>query len=192
MSDTKQLCGVAQAPVTKLVTQDSNDLFWLTLLDKGIIDHNVLLPRQTVEVGVAVSTPLAAIDDVQLLEGEAQLLCQVLDASLEFTGFQGRELVEQRQDHDRVDGDSEDLDKDTKEPEVVEERVARLLDDLEHSTDDRATQDDTQQLTLKHVRHPELDCLLVETELLLENEGVVVRYGKRQEGGDYIEGEEEQ
>lgn len=135
---------MAQAPVTKLVAQNCNDLLRFTLLDKGVIYNNVLFPREAVEVGIAVSTPFATINDVQLLKGEVQLLRQILNSSLEFARFQGRELVEQRQDHNRIDGDSEDLDKDTEEPQVVKERVARLLNDLEHSTDDRATQNNTQ------------------------------------------------
>lgn len=134
----------------------------------------MLLPRQAIEVGVAVSTPLAAIDDVQFLERELQFLCQVLNSSLECTGFERRELVEQGKNHNGVDRNSENLNEDTEEPEVVEERVAGLLDNLEHSADDRTTQNNTQELTLKHIRHPKLDCLLVETKFLLEDEGIVV------------------
>lgn len=140
LSNSKELSSVAEAPVTKFMTQDGNDFLSLALLNQGIIDDNVLFPRQAVEVRVAVSTPLAAINDIQLMERELELPGKALNACLQFSGFQRRELVEQWQDDNGVDGDSEDLNEDTKEPEVVEERVASLLHDLKHRADDRGSQ----------------------------------------------------
>lgn len=182
---------MAKTPVAEFVAQNSDDLLRLALLDQGIVDDNVLLPGETVEVGVAVGAALATVDDVQLLQREFQLLGEVLNTSLQFARLQGRQLVEQRQDSNRVDSDSKDLDKDTEEPEIVEERVTGLLDNLEHRANNRSTQNNTQHLTLEHIRDPELEGLLVEAELLLEDESVVVRDRQRQNSADQVETEEE-
>lgn len=50
--------------MTKLMTENGDHFLWFTLLNECIVDHNMLLPWQTKEIGIAVSTPLAAIDDV--------------------------------------------------------------------------------------------------------------------------------
>lgn len=192
LSNPEQLRSVAEAPVTKFVAQDRNNLLRLTLLNQRVVDDDVLLPRQPVEVRIAVRAPLAAIDDVKLMQREVEPARKVLDAGLEVAGLQRGELVEQRQDGDRVDGDGEDLDEDAEEPQVVEERVARLLDDLEHGADDGCAQHDAQHLALQDVRHPQLHRLLVEAELLLKHKGVVVRHGQRQNRRDQVEDEEEE
>lgn len=107
--------------MTEFVTKNSNNLIWLTLLNQSVVDDNVLFPGQTKEVRVAVGTPPATVDDIQFLKGEIQLAGQALNTSLELTRLQRRQLVEQWQDSNRVDGDSKDLDEDTKEPQIVEE-----------------------------------------------------------------------
>lgn len=44
LSNTKQLGGVAQTPVTKFVTKNSNNLIRLTLFNQSVVDDNVLFP----------------------------------------------------------------------------------------------------------------------------------------------------
>lgn len=156
------------------MAQDGDDLLGLALLKQGIVDDNVLLPGQTIEVSIAVGATLAAINDVQLREGKLKLLGQVLNTSLDLTRLQRGQLVEQRQDSDGVDSDGEDLDKDSKEPQVVEERVTSLLNNLEDGADNRSSQNNAQHLTLEHIRYPKLEGLLVKPELLLQHESVVV------------------
>lgn len=165
---------MAETPVAKLVAQHSNNLLRLGLLNQGIVDNNVLLPWQAVEVGIAVGTTLAAVNDMQLRQRELESLCQVLNTSLEFTGLKRRELVEQRQNCNGVDSNGEDLEKDTEEPEVVVERAVELLHDLKNGTDNGSSQNNSKHLTLEHIRNPKLERLLVETELLLEHKSVVV------------------
>ena len=181
LGNAEQLGGVAQAPVAKLVTQHSDNLLGFGLLNQGIVDDNVLLPWQTVEVSIAVGTALAAVNDMQLLERELKLLGKLLDTGLEFTRLEGRELVEQRQNNNGVNSNGEDLEEDTEEPKVVEERGVKLLDNLKHSTDDGSAENNSEHLTLEHIRNPKLDSLLVEAELLLEHKGVVVRDRQRED-----------
>lgn len=176
--------------MTKFVTQNSNDLIRLALLNQSIVDDNVLLPGQTKEVRVAVRTPLATVDDIQFLEGELQLPSKVLNTRLQLTRLQRRQLVEQRQDSNRIDRDSENLNEHTKQPQVVEERVTSELDNLEHPTYNRSTQDNPEHLTLEHIRNPQLQRLLIEPELLLENERAVIRDRKRQNRTENIKPEE--
>jgi len=177
--------------VTEFVAQHGNNLLRLALLKQGIVDDNVLLPRQTIEVSVAMGTALAAINDVQLRERKLQFFSQVLDTSLNITRLQRRELVEQRQNHNRINGNRKDLDEDAEHPQVVEERVASLLNDLEHSADNGSSKHNSEYLTLEHVRHPELECLLVETELLFEHKSLIVRDREREDSAEYVETEDE-
>ena len=87
LSNEKQLSSVAKTPVTKLMSQDGNNLLRLALLNQSIVDNNVLFPRKTIEVGIAVSAALATVDDIQLVKREVQLLSQILNTSLQFARF---------------------------------------------------------------------------------------------------------
>lgn len=107
--------------MTEFMAQDSNDLLRLTLLNQRVVDNNVLLPRESIKVGIAMSTALATINHIQLGKREVELLSQILDTSLEITSWERRKLIEQRQDKNGIQRDGENLDKDTKKPEIVEE-----------------------------------------------------------------------
>ncbi len=136
LGDAKEPRRVAEAPVAQLVREHGDDLLGLALLDEGIIDDNVLLPRESEEVGIAVGAALASVDDVQLAERELQLLRQVLDARLERARLQRRQLVEKREDGDGIDRDHEELEASSEQPEVVEKLIARPLHDGEEGGQD--------------------------------------------------------
>jgi hypothetical protein len=173
LGDTEEAGGVTEFPVTELVRQDSEDLIWVALLEQGIVDDNVLLPWETVEVGVGVGAALAPVDDVELLEGELELGSELLHLGLELALLEGRELVEQRQDEDGVRGDHEQLQGGGKDPEVEDEAGARLLDDLEETGEDGRGERKGQKLRLEQVGEEELGRLLVEAKLLLEHKGMI-------------------
>lgn len=173
------------------MAQHGHHLLRLTLLDQSVVDDNVLLPGQAIEVRIAMRAPLAPINNIKLLEREFQPFSQPLHPSLQRSLLQRRQLVEQRQDEDRVDRDREDLNANPEQPEVIEEPVPGLLHDLEEDTENGCPQRDHQSLALQHVGDPQSECLLVEAELLLQDKGAVVRGREREEGGDEVEGEEE-
>lgn len=100
---------MAQRPVTKLMSEDRNDLLRLGLLNQSVVDDDVLLPWKAKEVGIAVGTALTSIDNVELLEGELELRGQSLNTGLQLAWLQRRKLVEQWEDGDRVDSNHEDL-----------------------------------------------------------------------------------
>lgn len=50
--------------------KDCDDFADPTLLDQSIVNDYLLAPRQSVEIGVAVSTSLGAIDDVKMFQRE--------------------------------------------------------------------------------------------------------------------------
>lgn len=106
----------------------------------------MLFPGQAIEVGVAVCTALAAINDIQRVEWELETLGQRFNTSLEFSWLQRRQLVEQRQDKDWIDCDGEDLDDDREQPQIVEELRPCDLNDLEERAQYRCTQRDHQSL----------------------------------------------
>lgn len=159
--------------MAELVGQNSDNLLRLALLDQGIIDDDVLLPRQTEEVGIAVSAALATIDDVQLVQRKLQPLGQVLNALLQLAGLQGRELVEERKDGDGIDGNHEDLESSPEQPQVVEKLISGLLNDGQECGQNRRSEDESQQVRLDDIGHEELGGLLVEAELFLQHERMV-------------------
>ena len=145
---------MVEAPVTKFVAKNRNNLFRFALFDQGIVDNNVLVPRQSVEISVAMSAPLASVDDMEFLKRELELGRKILDTGLQRTRFQGGELIEQGQNSNWVDRDRKDLDTDSKEPEIVEEASSGLLDDFQNTTDDRSAENNAQHLALQHIRDP--------------------------------------
>lgn len=159
--------------MAELVGKHSDNLLPLALLNQSVVDDDVLLPGQTKEVGIAVGAALAAVDDVQLMERELELLGEVLDIGLELALLQRGKLVEQRKDGDRVDGDHKDLQTGAKQEEVVEELATSLLDDGQETRQDRGSQDNGQQIALDHIRHKQLGGLLVEAEFLFQNKGLI-------------------
>ena len=155
--------------------EHSDDLARLALLNERVVDDDVLLPRQAKEIRVAVSATLAPVDDVQLVQRELQALRQRLGALLELALVEGGQLVEQRQDGDRIDGDHEYLQTGGEDPEVEEKLVARALDDSEEPGEDRGREDEGEQVGLDEVGDEQLGRLLVEAVFLLEDEGVIQR-----------------
>lgn len=180
LRDAEKLGGVTQAPVAEFVGQHSDNLLFLALLDQGVVDDDVLLPGQTEEIGIAVGAALAAVDDVQLVKRELELLGELLDIRLELALVQGRELVKQRQNGDGVDGNHKDLQASAEHPEVVEELATSLLDDGQEAGQNRGSQDNGQKVALDQIRNKQLGSLLVEAEFLFQNEGVVEAGWERQ------------
>lgn len=191
LGDAEEASRVTQLPVTKLMGKDSDDLLALALLNQGIVDDNVLLPGETKEVGVGVGAALAAVNDVELVQGELEAGSESLDTGLELAILEGRQLVEQRQDSDRVDGDHEDLETSSEGPKVVEELVASLLNDSEETGEDRGCEDKGQELRLEQVGNEELGSLFVEAKLFFEDEGMVNRRGQAENLADNHEGQDE-
>ena len=74
---------MAHFPVAEFVREDGFDFFDFGFLDESVVDDNFLLPGQAGEVGVAVRAALAAVDDVELVQRELELLGERLDALLE-------------------------------------------------------------------------------------------------------------
>lgn len=191
LRNEQQLGRVSHLPVTQLVSKNGLDLLGIRLLNQSIVDNNLLLPGQTGEVGVAVSTTLAAIDDLQFREREFETLSKSLDGDLERAGLERSKLVKQRDYDDGVDGDGEELDTESEQPKVVEELVASLLDDLQEGPAKGNTECNRKRLSLEQVGDPKTHSLLIEAELLLEDEVVVVREGQTEQGFNEGRGEDE-
>src|ERR1700712_593446 len=107
------------------------------------------------------------------MQREVESLRQRLNAGLQLARLQRRKLVEQRKDRNGVYSDHEDLEGSTKQPEVVEELVTGLLHNGEETSENRWSEDKAQHLTFEYIRNEDLGSLLVESELLLQNEGAV-------------------
>lgn len=191
LRDAEKAGGVAKLPVTEFVSKDSDDLFRLTLLNKSIVDDNVLLPGETKEIGVGVGASLASINDVELVKRELEAGGKSLDLGLELALLERGELVEQRQDSNGVDSNHEDLEAGGESPEVEEELVAGLLDDLEETGQDGRSENEGQELRLENIGNKELGSLLVEAKLLLEDKSVVDGARKTQDLTDDQETQDE-
>jgi hypothetical protein len=191
LRDTEEASGVTKLPVTQLVSENSNNLLRLALLDKSIVDDNVLLPGETEEIGVGVGASLASINDVELVEGEFEACSESLDLRLELTILERRQLVEQGQNSDRVNGDHENLESNHEEPQVVEELIASLLDNLEETSEERRREEEGESLGLDKIGNKELGRLLVESEFLLKDKCLVDRRWKTKKLADNGEGQDE-
>jgi hypothetical protein len=190
LRNAKEVGRVTKLPVAQLVGKNSDNLFSFALLDKSIVDNNVLLPGETKEIGVGVGAALAAIDDVELVQGKLEAGGEGFNTRLEVAILERGELVEQGQDGNGVDGDHEDLETSSESPEVEEELVARLLDNLEETGKNGRGEDKSQELGLEDVGDKELRGLLVEAKLFLEDEGVVDGRGERQDLVEDHEGQD--
>jgi len=136
---------------------------------------------------------LGAVDDLQLAEGEFEVRGEGFDAVLERAGFEGRELVEDGDNDDRVDCDGEELHSQGEGPEVEEELVAGLLDDFEEGGAQGDAEGEREALCFEHVADPEGEGLLVEAEGLFEDEVIVVAEGQGEDGlGERVGEAEEQ
>lgn len=169
---------MTKLPVAQFVSKNSNNLIRLALLDESIVDNNVLLPGETKEIGVGVGASLASINDIELVERELEASGKSFNLGLELTILKRRQLVEQRQDSNGVDGDHEDLKSNDEEPQVVEELVTSLLDDLEETCEERRRENEGESLGLDEIGDKELRRLLVETKLLLKDESLINRRRK--------------
>lgn len=198
--NTKLLGSMALLPVTELVGENRDNLVNLALLDQGIVNDNVLAPGETVEVGIAVAAALGTVDDIEVLEGEVELGGKSFNLSLELPVLEGRELVEQGQDGNWVGGDHKGLDSEDKQPQVVEEVVAKVSDNLQESGENGSAEGGDQALRLdkidselEHRQHSarceaqavkyQARSLLVKAKFLLQNKVLIVR---EREIGDAI------
>ena len=166
--------------MTKLVSQNSHDFLSLALLNQSIIYDNMLLPWQTKKVGVAVSTSLATINNIEFVQGEFELSGQSFNTSLERALLERRELVKQWENSYRINCNGEDLETGAEQPEIVEEAVTSLLHNAQESSKDRWSQNKGESLRLEHIYKEELWSVLVEAEFLLEDKGVVQGCWQRQ------------
>lgn len=101
------------------------------LLDQRIVEHNLLLPWEAGEVRVTVRGARAAIDDLQLGKRKGEAYGEGLDGVFECARGERGKFIEERHNPYGEYCDSEDLDGKHKDPDVVEEFVARSLDDVE-------------------------------------------------------------
>ena len=183
---------VAKLPMTKFVTKHSNNLLGLALLKKSVVDDNVLLPRQAVEVGVGVCAALAAIDNVELGQWELEAASECLDLGFELAVLEGRKLVEQRKNDSGVHGHHENLNGSGESPEVEEEAVAGLLDNLQETGQQWGREDKGEQVGLDHIGDEETRRLLVEAELLFQNECMIDATGETEGLVDQNEADDEE
>jgi len=138
--------------MTQLVGKHGNDLIDLALLDQGVVDDNLLAPGQSVEVSIAVGTALGTVDNVKVLQGEVEPGGQCFNLGLELSILKRSELVEQRQDEDRVDGDQEGLHSKDEQPKVVEEVATKVANDLQETSKNWRTEASDQKLCPEGIR----------------------------------------
>ncbi len=132
--------------MTQLMRQHRHHFLLFALLDQRVVEYNLLLPWKPGEVRVAVRRARAAVDDLQLAERKGQACGEGLDGIFECAGLERGEFVEERHDPDGEDCDCEDLHGEHEDPDVVEEFVARFLDDVEEGAAEGNAKGDGQSL----------------------------------------------
>lgn len=191
LRDAKETRSVTQFPVTELVGKDRENLIGFRFFQQSIVDDNVLLPWQTVEESIGVSAALAAVNDVQLVQGEFEPSGQFVNLGLELAILEGRQLVEQRLDEGGVQSGHQNLHGGGKDPSVKDELGASLLDNLEETSENRGHQGGSQEVGLDDIRDEQAGRLLVEAKLLFQDKGAVDLGRQTQSLLDEHEGEDE-
>ena len=147
-------------------------------------------PRQSEKVCIRMRATLRTVDFVEMLQRELELGCKCLDTSTELAFREGRELVEKRLNYRRVKDDHRKL-KDKSGEEVSHgdkmgvgggsqkhhdpgyETVTGPLEDIEEGSKNGSTNSYAESPAFQHVRKVQRRGGLVETMLLLEDEGFV-------------------
>lgn len=166
---------MSETPVTKLMCKNSHNFLGLALLDQGIVNDNMLLPRHTKEVRVAMSASLTTINNIELMKRKLQALSQTLNTSLQLPRLQRGKLVKQRQNRNGVDRNHKDLQSSPKQPKVIKELVPRLLHNSQEARKDGRGQNESQHLRLQDIHNEEFGRLFIEPKFLLQDECVVDR-----------------
>ena len=164
--DGKQLGGVALAPVTELMGQHRLDFLVGALFEKRVEDDNLLFPWKSREVGIAVRAPLAPVDDLQLRKRKLELVRKSVDCVLQRARLERSELVENRNDPDRVDSNEKYGHNQGKDPYIVKKALAGSLDNPERRAADWSAESNHKTLRLNLVHDPKLHRHLVEAEFL--------------------------
>lgn len=77
LRDGKKFGRVEVVPVAELMCEHSLNFFGLALLDERVEYNDMLSPRKTEEIGVAMGATFRAIYFVQVLQGEFEFASQI-------------------------------------------------------------------------------------------------------------------
>lgn len=176
LADEEEPGCMIHLPMSKFVCQHSFYLLLCALLKQCIVDDNLLFadPRKTSEVGIAMSTALAAIDNLQFRQGELKLRGERLNAVLKLSWLERLEFVKHGYNENGINSHSRDLDNQHEDPEVVEEVLTSPLDNGEERAANWDTKRNGESLAFDHICEPKLDCHFIEAEFLFKNEGMVI------------------
>ena len=100
---------MSKSPMPKFMCKYRYNFLGLGFLNERVVDDNVLLPRHPEEISITVRTSFAPVNNIKFVQWKLESLGQSFHTSLELSGFQGSQFVEQREDCDRVDGNHENL-----------------------------------------------------------------------------------
>lgn len=93
-------------------TQDGTDLLVVRVLHQSVKQDDALVLEKPIKVSVRVARTLATVNDKELGQWELDSTCQSLDHRTKFTLSERFDLVEERLDKRRVNGDHNKLERD--------------------------------------------------------------------------------
>lgn len=153
LRNPKQFGSVAFFPVSQFVAEYGGNLFGVALFNQGIVNDNVLAPGKAIEVGVAVCAPLRPVDDIEMFQRELEPSGKRFNLIPQFSRFQRSKLVEHWQNDERIDGDHESLNEQHEHPCIVEEVETEILHNLQKPSEDRASENGNEELSLDEIHH---------------------------------------
>merc|ERR1719507_2102432 len=163
------------------------------LFQQCVKEDNSLELEESVEVGIAVTGPLATLNHVELVQWERDGGSKAFNLSLEFPFRHWCVFIKERRNEVRIDGHQEEGDEDDEAPEIDKEVVAAPVDNLDHTGENWCLDRLAHQELFDLVHCEEAWGLLVEPVVLLHHKGAVDGEGEGGDGGEdgEVKGEQE-
>ena len=170
-SNEDNLVCVGAFPVSQFVSQRGEDLVFVQLFQKSIVDQDAVYAEEAISGCVAVACSSAAVDYLNSTNAEPHVGCQFINTIAEGRGIHGSHFVEKRDDHDRVNHVGDDGENHENEPQIQESTRTDQLDmepngriylkDKAYQTVKTNLQNQLDEETLDQIDHEQTRCLFV-------------------------------
>lgn len=179
-ADGEALADVAEAEMADLMGEDGEQLGGGGFFREGVEEGDFLVFPEAGEVGVGLGGALRSVDFIDAFERESAFDAEGMDRVLEGAVGHGGELVEERQDEGRGEIGEDELERGDKGP-CPEPCVWDCIEDPEDAGGERQAEDGGESEAFDPVRNEGGGGGFVETEFLLDDEGLVPIEGQGDE-----------
>mmetsp|Transcript_36890 Transcript_36890/g.77374 ORF Transcript_36890/g.77374 Transcript_36890/m.77374 type:complete len:374 (+) Transcript_36890:74-1195(+) len=168
LADDKICNGVSHFPMTKLMSQNSQNLTIMNLRHQRIIQNNPLILEKSKHERIRMTAPLRPIHHKQLGQRKIQPARKRVNLVLQTTLGQLLVLVKQRHDHHGHQRHHDRRKNERERPHVQVEAIPPQLNDPEQQRRERSAEHHRQDQSLDLVRNEQPDRHLIEPVFLLD------------------------